>query len=342
MDWLDIHSFVTVARTQSISKASRLLHLTQPSLTARLKKIEAEYNVPLFERNWKGVTLTSRGQQFLFHALKLLEEYNALSVRLRVAEPETTHNLRIGVSRPLGSSFISPALQMFKHRYPELDYQVISEKSNYLLEMIAINQLHFGIFPYTRDLPNISSIPLFEEQLVLLAPKQDTRLKELEEDEWRGYLLSKTFFLHPHTETLRRTVEPVLHDMLGRLPERIIETNDTYPMLSFIANGLGYTLLPASYIYQAFQLAKPKPEDAPRTFTLAEHESVPFHIYLSRSLPRHMIYLVHRNDLLLEHLRLSRIVEDIRDTYGEAVFCAEQGETGKPPLTAQPVSFREM
>jgi DNA-binding transcriptional LysR family regulator len=87
MNWLDIYAFVTVVREKSISKASRILHLSQPTLTARLRKMEQELNVNLLNRNWKGVELTFPGHQFLLYAVKLLDEFKEMQEELNKPTP---------------------------------------------------------------------------------------------------------------------------------------------------------------------------------------------------------------------------------------------------------------
>lgn len=57
MDLMDLHSLVTVVREKSISKASRVLHLSQPALTIRLQKLEQELGFVILERTRSGCIL---------------------------------------------------------------------------------------------------------------------------------------------------------------------------------------------------------------------------------------------------------------------------------------------
>jgi len=56
--------FTAIADLNSITKASEVLHISQPSLSASVKELEAEFGVSLFERHYRGVTLTVEGNAF--------------------------------------------------------------------------------------------------------------------------------------------------------------------------------------------------------------------------------------------------------------------------------------
>ncbi len=56
-----LHAFLVVAEVGKISEAARRLHLSQPAVTAQIRRLEAELDVPLFIRSVHGVTLTPRG-----------------------------------------------------------------------------------------------------------------------------------------------------------------------------------------------------------------------------------------------------------------------------------------
>ena len=68
-----IEAFVEVARTRKVSRAADALYVTQPALTARLQRLEAELDTKLFVRTPRGMKLTEAGDAFLPHAVKALD-----------------------------------------------------------------------------------------------------------------------------------------------------------------------------------------------------------------------------------------------------------------------------
>lgn len=73
--------FITIAREGAINKAAESLYVTQPSLSKSMKDLEAELGVSLFQRNSKGVKLTSEGTEFLGYARQVLEQSDLLEAR---------------------------------------------------------------------------------------------------------------------------------------------------------------------------------------------------------------------------------------------------------------------
>lgn len=72
---------ITVAAKGTISEAAKALFITQPSLTAAIKDLEAEFGIAIFNRTNKGVTLTPEGEEFLGYARQIMEHTNLLEER---------------------------------------------------------------------------------------------------------------------------------------------------------------------------------------------------------------------------------------------------------------------
>jgi DNA-binding transcriptional LysR family regulator len=85
MSLAQIETFVTVAETRSVSRASARLRVAQPALSRQIKSLEDELGTPLFARTPKGMSLLPEGEVFLEHARRILADVEAAksSVRAR-------------------------------------------------------------------------------------------------------------------------------------------------------------------------------------------------------------------------------------------------------------------
>lgn len=83
MSFAQIETFVTVAETRSVSRASARLRVAQPALSRQIRSLEDELGTALFERTPRGMSLLPQGEIFLEHAKRILADIEAARTSVR-------------------------------------------------------------------------------------------------------------------------------------------------------------------------------------------------------------------------------------------------------------------
>ncbi|WP_281274594.1 LysR family transcriptional regulator [Brevibacillus nitrificans] len=172
-----MESFVEVARQQNFSKAAEKLHITQPTMSARIQKLEGELGVPLFHRSGKAIRLSKYGEIFLPYAQQCLE---TMSIGVRMIADERTitlSKLTVCSAIPFGT-LIFPHLLPYMYEFDQdIQIQVLrnTEFSDDILRMVVESKIDIGFFEgreyldQSLDLDSVELVPLYENDFVLLA-----------------------------------------------------------------------------------------------------------------------------------------------------------------------------
>src|SRR5258705_4752333 len=113
-----LESFLAVARAGNLTAAARELHVTQPGLTARLQRLEAELGTELLVRLPRGVRLTAAGRALLPYAERALESLDQGTAAVRDLVRGTGGRIVIGATPAVSTYVLPPALQRFTGDHP--------------------------------------------------------------------------------------------------------------------------------------------------------------------------------------------------------------------------------
>lgn len=153
MDLKQLHCFVTLAEIGNIRRAASLLALSQPALSMRLQRLEAQLGYMLFEREARGVRLTERGTRLLPHAKRLLEAAAKADEAAEQIGRGAFDRLDIGVTPIAALSIFPQAVRAFALAHPSVALALTEGLSHELEDAVAQRRLDFAIVhpPSSRD-----------------------------------------------------------------------------------------------------------------------------------------------------------------------------------------------
>ena len=189
MEMHQLRYMVAVARTENFSRAAEQCHVSQPSLSQQIQKLEAELGERLFDRLQRQVRLTPAGELFLPRAIRILEEVDAARREAAEANEGLRGVLTIGVLPTIAPYLLPKVLAAFIKAHPGVHVVVHEDTTARLLKLAHSFEIDVALAsePLTDD--RVALQELFVEELLLalpprhaLAAKKTIRAEDLEHE----------------------------------------------------------------------------------------------------------------------------------------------------------------
>lgn len=175
------HYVYEVYKEKSFSKAAQNLYISQPSLSARIKKIEDALGVPLFDRSTTPLRLTESGKVYVQAAEEISQIEQRVENYINNLTTLRTGHLSVGASNLFAAYVLPSLITKFKESYPDISIQLTEGNTTQLELMLSNNSIDFVIDNYNYD-PNLYDKELYcHENILLAVPKTFSLNKELSE-----------------------------------------------------------------------------------------------------------------------------------------------------------------
>jgi LysR family transcriptional regulator, hydrogen peroxide-inducible genes activator len=245
ISWLtlrDLQYLVAVADHAHFGRAAAACNVSQPALSAQIRKIEDVLGVQLFERTNRRVTITPSGKAVADQARIVLEEAAKITGITRSAQEPLSGSLRLGAIATVGPYLLPHLLAPLRKQYPKLDLFLREGMTEQLLGELRTGQLDAVIASNTFVDPTLRVIPLFFEPFVLATPRAHKLATKEHID--RRDLNGERMILLEDGHCLRdQTLDLCPANRRGHI--RQFHATSLETLRHLVATGFGYTLIPA-------------------------------------------------------------------------------------------------
>ncbi len=239
MDLNHLRSFVTVAEFGHLTRASEMLHLSQPALSAHIKALEEEFGVTLFERTPSGMTLTPSGRQLLAEAEQIIGAVEHLKHSAQELRGEPTGTVRLGTVLEPSVLRVGDLLVRARERYPQIEIELTQVMSSDALARVRSGALDASFYFGEAPEPDLLSIPL--RDIVYRVAMPAAWADELADAPWEK-VAERPWIVAPEPSSHRRLVMELFRDRSPR-PERIVEADNESLINNLVESGVGISLL---------------------------------------------------------------------------------------------------
>ncbi|WP_374673270.1 LysR family transcriptional regulator [Ideonella sp.] len=236
METYQLKTFVTVAREGSITRASELLYLSQPAVSAHIKAIEEEFDLTLFERTPRGMVLTPNGSGLLVHAEQSIAMHQQFIEQARRLKGLPSGRLRLGLLGRTDPALVSRWMSRLVDRWPDLAVTVEHGSSAQVADGLQCGHLDVGFFMDEAGMDTeLHGMEVATRTLHLAAPK-GWAAPDAEPD-WRA--LVQRPWISP---ACRGCCGQSLHRLfaqLGEVPRRLISLDQPALVPALVTGGVG-------------------------------------------------------------------------------------------------------
>lgn len=185
---MEIHQlryFVAVAREKHFLKAALSEHISQPTLSQQIQKLEKELGCYLLERSPRHVKLTDHGERFLTHALAILETIAKAKSDIKEDEAEPQGTISLGAIPTIGPYLLPPVIKKLRKAAPRVSLDLHDLTTSSLLESLKEGRIQMGLLALPINERSLATQTVGQEPFFLavsenhvLASKKNVSVKD--------------------------------------------------------------------------------------------------------------------------------------------------------------------
>ena len=238
MDLYQIRYFLAIAETSSFTKAAERLYVSQPSLSAGIKKLEKEMGVVLFERGGRKVLLTPAGEFFLKKAENILKEYQSALHVLKGFKDSPT--LKLGTLHTIRGCNLARLIGAYRQQHPNVTIELYNSHLEELQDWLEQGKIDLAITSLGHNEDSKTSQELFRQKLLLavspehpFARRSSIQLADLEGEPLIERIHCEIWRAYPH-----------LFEEAGIQPQIVYWADNEEWVISLVQVGLGLSIMP--------------------------------------------------------------------------------------------------
>ncbi|SHH02776.1 LysR family transcriptional regulator [Tepidibacter thalassicus] len=241
-----LKSFYITVKCNSISKAAKNLHLTQPGLSMQLQNLEKELGVNLLIRSNKGVKLTEEGKVVFDYAHTLLSIQGNIERDLKNLQQDKP-KLIMGSCKSVGEYALPCSIYTFKQLHNEVEIHMEVNNSTEVIEKLRKHTINIGIIQFDPKVDDIITQTIVSDELILVGTCCDSP-KQISIEELKKIPL----ILREKNSGTRYLIEKALQKKGIDIKELnvIYDLNSPEAIKSSILAGKGFSFLPKLVIQQ--------------------------------------------------------------------------------------------
>jgi DNA-binding transcriptional LysR family regulator len=171
IEFADLETFIAVADTGSFSSAAGLLHVSQPAVTGRIKRLEEAVGSKLLRRTSRKVETTVAGAVLLVEAAEALSSLRRVVGRLRGSQSSSREQVIVATTPGIAARILPPLIRDFLRSFPSIDVVLRDVQYREALSMLTHGDADVAVLSFDENRPEFRTSLLKTDEIVLAVPK---------------------------------------------------------------------------------------------------------------------------------------------------------------------------
>ncbi|MDO5608905.1 MAG: LysR substrate-binding domain-containing protein [Capnocytophaga sp.] len=234
---------LAVAKYQNFTTASENSHVTQPTLSMQIQKLEEELGILIFDRSKKPIQITDIGRQIVRQAQIIVNEAERMNDIVAQQKGIIGGEFRVGIIPTVSPTLLPMFLNNFIKKYPKVDLKIEEQNTDLVIHNIENGNLDAAILATPLENPNLIEKPLYYEPFIIYAPEGHPlhRQKEINPDK----LDIDDILMLEDGHCFKASVLNICHKQLAESNKGFRIKSGSFETLIHLADeGLGMTLIP--------------------------------------------------------------------------------------------------
>lgn len=259
MTLTELRYILAVARERHFSRAAEVCHVSQPTLSVAVRKLEDELGVQIFERDPKSaIRVTPAGERILTHAQRVVEETEQLKQAAQHYNNPLQGTLRVGLIYTIGPYLLPHIIPALHQRAPLMPLLIEEGMTAELANRLQLGELDVIVVSEPFSAPGVATRALYDEAFVIAMPPEHPWGHEKTLSPER--LAEGELLLLGQGHCFRDQVLQMCPDCNRSANfsglQRTLEGGSLETIRHMVASGLGVTVLPCSSVEQNFDLGR--------------------------------------------------------------------------------------
>jgi LysR family hydrogen peroxide-inducible transcriptional activator len=171
MNLRDLRYLLALADHRHFGHAAEACHVSQPTLSTQIRKLEDELGVVLVERAPRKVMLTEAGTGIAERARRVIAEVEQMREIARLAHDPESGSLRLGLFPTLAPYLLPHVVGPLKQRFPKIELLLVEEKTEALLQQLKSGRIDAAVLAFPVAEEGLEHAALFDEPFILAVPE---------------------------------------------------------------------------------------------------------------------------------------------------------------------------